>query len=117
VDFPGNPQDDPVPARPAAALGGEDVGREVALLFEGGDPVKPVLVGPILDPSKDGGSKLFVRRDSDRIELTADREIVLKCGSSSITLTHAGKVLIRGAYVSSYSSGVNKIKGGAVHIN
>ena len=35
----------------------------------------------------------------------------------SITLTGAGKVLIRGAYVLSRSSGVNKIKGGSVQLN
>jgi hypothetical protein len=34
-----------------------------------------------------------------------------------LTLTHAGKVLIRGAYVLSRSSGVNRIKGGSVQIN
>jgi hypothetical protein len=117
VDFPGNPHDDPVPARTAAVLGEEDVGREVALLFECADPTKPVLVGPILHPVPEEARKVSVRRDTERIELTADREIVLKCGSASITLTRAGKVLIRGAYVSSHSSGVNRIKGGAVHIN
>ncbi len=117
VDFPGNPCDDPVRARTTATLGGNEVGREVALLFEDGDPIKPILVGPIIDPRNEGRPKLFVQRDAERIELSADHEIVLRCGGSSITLTKAGKVLIRGAYVSSYSSGVNKIKGGAVQIN
>jgi len=117
VDFPGNPHDDPIPARTVTMLRAEDVGREVALLFEGTDSTKPVLVGPILNPSAADTLKLAVRHNEDRIELAADREIVLKCGSASITLTRAGKVLIRGAYVSSHSNGVNKIKGGAVHIN
>ena len=49
--------------------------------------------------------------------LTAEREIVLKCGEASITLTRAGKVLIKGTYVLSRSSGYNKIKGAAVDIN
>ena len=49
--------------------------------------------------------------------LTAEREIVLKCGKASITLTRAGKVIIRGAYVLSRSSGVNRIVGGSVQIN
>ncbi len=43
--------------------------------------------------------------------------VVIKCGRASITLTAAGEVLIRGAYVSSRSSGVNRLKGGSVHIN
>jgi hypothetical protein len=55
--------------------------------------------------------------DDQRIVLTAEREIVLKCGEASITLTRAGKVLIKGRYVLSGSSGYNKIKGAVVDIN
>lgn len=55
--------------------------------------------------------------DGERLVLTAEREIVLRCGRASLTLTRAGKVLIRGAYVLSRSSGVNRIKGGSVQIN
>ena len=119
VDFSGNPQDNPVPARTTAVLSREGVGREVALLFEGSDPAKPILIGLIeeLQSRVQGSQRVSVDRDGERLELTADREIVLRCGDASITLTRAGKVLIRGAYVSSHSSGVNKIKGGAVHIN
>jgi hypothetical protein len=53
----------------------------------------------------------------ERLELTASREIVLRCGDASITLTRAGKIILRGAYLLSRSSGVNKIKGGSVQIN
>jgi Domain of unknown function (DUF6484) len=116
VDFADNLHDDPLPARTVATLAPEDIGRRVALLFENADPTKPVLVGPIRHPIVEKTQPL-AKRDKDRIELTADREIVLGCGSASITLTRAGKVLIRGAYVSSHSRGVNKIKGGVVHIN
>jgi uncharacterized protein (DUF2345 family) len=55
--------------------------------------------------------------DSERIELTAEKEIVLRCGNASLTLTRAGKILIRGAYVLTRSSGVNRIQGGSVQIN
>lgn len=55
--------------------------------------------------------------DGRRTVITAEDEIVLRCGKASITLTKAGKILIRGAYVSSRSSGVNRIKGGSVQIN
>jgi len=117
VDFSGNQQDNPVPARTAVVLSHEAVGREVALLFEGTDPAKPILIGLIEQPRSRRTEKVSVDRDGERLELTADREIVLRCGNASITLTRAGKVLIRGDYVSSHSRGVNKIKGGAVHIN
>jgi hypothetical protein len=57
------------------------------------------------------------RVDGHRVVLDAEQEIVLRCGKASITLTRAGKVLIRGAYLLSRSSGVNRIKGGSVQIN
>ena len=117
VDFPGNPGDNPIPARSTIALSHEEIGRDVALLFEGAEPIKPVLIGVIAAPRNRSLPNIAVQRDGERIELVADREIVLRCGSASITLTRAGKILIRGAYVSSRSSGVNAIKGGSVHIN
>jgi uncharacterized protein (DUF2345 family) len=55
--------------------------------------------------------------DGEQVVIEGKKEIVLKCGKSSITLTRAGKVLIRGAYVLSRSSGVNRIKGGSVQVN
>jgi hypothetical protein len=55
--------------------------------------------------------------DGESLTLTADREIVLCCGKASITLTRAGKIIIRGAYLLNRSSGVNKIKGASVQIN
>ena len=42
---------------------------------------------------------------------------MLRCGDASITLTRAGKVLIKENYVLSRSRGCNKIKGAAVDIN
>jgi len=55
-----------------------------------------------------------VRVDGERVVFDAKKEIVLRCGKASITLTRAGKVLIRGAYLLNRSSGVNRIKGGSV---
>jgi len=55
--------------------------------------------------------------DGERVLLRARKEIVLKCGKASITLTKVGKVLIRGVYLLSRSSGVNRIKSGLVQAN
>src|SRR4051794_24556160 len=110
VAFPGRAE--PLPARTLAALTPTDVGAEVALLFEAGAPARPVVAGRLLRPEP-----VRVERDGERLELTAEREIVLRCGQASITLTRAGKVLIRGAYIFSRSTGVHKIKGGSVQLN
>ncbi len=55
--------------------------------------------------------------DGKRVLIEGEEEIVLKCGESSITLTKAGKILIRGKYLLNRSSGVNRIMGGSVQVN
>ena len=57
------------------------------------------------------------RLDGRRVVLEGRDEIVLRCGSASITLTRDGKLVVKGAYVESRATGVNRIKGGAVKIN
>ena len=55
--------------------------------------------------------------DRKRILFDAEEEIVLRCGEASITLTRSGKIIIKGSYLLSRSSGANRIKGGSVQIN
>jgi hypothetical protein len=126
VIFPGAESTDPVAALTVVALDNQAVGRTVALQFEGGDPARPVILGLLQSPAQNMQPKastagearsVDVELDGKRLVFTAEKEIVLRCGKSSITLTRAGKVLIRGAYLLSRSSGVNRIKGGSVQIN
>ena len=100
------------------ALRKNQVGSDVVLAFEHGDLEKPIITGMLWQPQSSLlQDSLEVELDGQRITLTAEKEIVLRCGKASITLTQAGKVLIRGAYLSTHSSGVNRIKGGSVQIN
>jgi hypothetical protein len=123
VDFPGNPLQSPLAALSTGSVGRDGVGHEAALLFVGGDPLRPLIVGMISHPYPEpqGGEppsgQIEARLDGGRVVLTAEREIELRCGKASLILTRAGKVLIRGAYLLSRSSGVNRIKGGSVQIN
>lgn len=104
------------------------------LVFENGDPALPIVVGLIQAPEPSPFQALLVtprearsspeqrpqpeaRLDGDRVVLEGKREVVLKCGEATLTLRRDGKILIRGAYVETYSKGVNRIKGGAVKIN
>ena len=105
---------EPLVARSTVAVTQAEIGKEVVLTFERGDLRMPIILG-ILQCAAAPGHEVHL--DGERLVLSADKEIVLKCGESSITLTRAGKVLIRGAYLSSRSSGVNRIKGGSVQIN
>jgi hypothetical protein len=111
-----------VAAQSVVPLRSEQIGSQLVLLFEGGDMRRPIVMGVLQgasrapSPAKPADS-VEVKADGDRYVFSAEREIVLRCGDASITLTRAGKVIIKGKYILSRSSGYNKIKGAAVDIN
>ena len=111
VDYPSNPTGSPVKALATARYDVLSVNASVALMFMDGDRARPLAMGLVVseDPVADS--------IEERLTLTASREIVLQCGRASIVLTRAGKVLLRGAYVSSRSSGMQRITGASVQIN
>ena len=102
-------------------LYGPQIGRRVLLMFEDAEPTKPIVVGVLRDDVdstlQSTAQPVEVHADGGRLIVSAKEQLILRCGQASITLTKSGKVLIEGAYVSTRSSGVNRIKGGAVQIN
>ena len=110
-----------VVAHTTVPLSRSNIGAKVLVLFEGGDAGRPIVVGVLQEhrptSKTDSGQPVSVQVDDDRLVLSAEREIILRCGDASITLTRAGKVIIKGSYILSRSSGYNKIKGAAVDIN
>ena len=111
-------------ARAAVPLRRAHVGATVLVLHEDGDWMRPIVVGVLQEGVEPSAPRLSlasapvqVQVDDERMVLSAEREIVLRCGEASITLTRAGKVIIRGSYILSRSSGYNKIKGAAIDIN
>lgn len=50
IDFPGNPDASPVSARTTVPLDSTDEGREVAVVFECGDRLRPLIIGVIRKP-------------------------------------------------------------------
>jgi Domain of unknown function (DUF6484) len=119
VTYPGCPVERGVRARAAARFGRDDIGVQVALMFEQGDPARPIVIGRLLSEGALAGQPRPIQAEMDgqRLVLEAKEEIVLRCGSASIHLTRAGKVLIKGAYVSTRSTGAHRIKGASVQIN
>ena len=138
VDFPENTSGQPLAAISTVSITAAHVGRNAALLFAKGDPHSPVIMGLIHSPLHDlivaydakshelpteeapASSALKVDDvtiDGKRIVLEGREEVVIKCGEASITLTKAGKILIRGNYVLNRASGVNRILGGSVQVN
>lgn len=116
VVFVGNPNDTAIAARSLTELDISAVGSELALLFECGDPMRPLVVGRIVDPAR-RKQELEVIRDGNRIVITGEERIELRCGLASIILEKDGRVTIRGSQVTSQASGTNSVRGGAVHLN
>lgn len=58
-----------------------------------------------------------IRVDGKKVIIEGEEEVVLSCGESSITLNRNGKIVIRGKYLLSRASGVNRILGGSVEVN
>lgn len=127
VCHPLEPLKKPTVARSTVALNPGQIDREVVIAFESGDPRKPIILGVLWsgedsparprDRSVEPRPQVEATADGEQLVFSAQREIVLRCGEASITLTRAGKVLIRGTYLLSRSSGVNRVKGGSVQIN
>ncbi|MDX8467178.1 DUF6484 domain-containing protein [Mesorhizobium sp. VK23B] len=116
VVFVGNPNETAIAARSLTELDVSAIGSEIALLFEGGDPMRPLVVGRIVDPARKN-RELEVIRDSNRIVIAGEERIELRCGLASIILEKDGRVTIRGSQVTSQASGTNRVRGGAVHLN
>ncbi len=95
-------------------------GADVIVALADGDAARPVILGILADPATAAAeleSETCVEIDGKRLALTGREEVTLRCGKASVTLTKAGKIIVRGTYLLSRSSGVNRIKGGSVQIN
>ena len=138
VSFADSPNGKAQAAVSTLSIHKKHIGRQAALLFANGDPTRPVIMGLIHNPLHEMLETFEVETtaspaehelpipatsvddlsiDGKRIVLEGKEEIVLKCGDASITLTKAGKILIRGKYLMNRSSGMNRIMGGSVQIN
>lgn len=102
-------------------LSDEDIGRKVLIVLARVEKCVPVIVGIIQQPANvrnaADGLKAEGTASALRLDFTAEKEITFTCGASSLTLTRAGKIILRGAFILSQASGVHRIQGGSVQIN
>jgi hypothetical protein len=93
-------------------------GRRVVLLFEEGDPDRPLIVGWVAEAlSADPAERRYVRADARILVLEGREEVELRCGEASIRLTRDGRVVVRGKAILSDAQEMHRIRGAAVRIN
>jgi hypothetical protein len=113
VDYSGN-ELGPVVAR--TAISAADPGDTVLLVFECGDPTRPIIVGVVRER--------FEPRCLQQVKITAKEilfegtETVNLCsGESTLTLRKDGRVTLRGKDVVTRASRTNRLRGATVKIN
>ncbi|HDR28550.1 DUF6484 domain-containing protein [Rhodovulum sp.] len=116
VVFAGNAQDHAIPARSLTALGAEDVGAEVALLFEEGRRDRPLIGGRQVEPPRQDRPPLVIR-DGETVRVTATDRLELRVGKAPIVMLADGRITIRGSYLTSQAPAANRIRGGSVNPN
>ena len=84
------------------------VGRLAAVTMMGDEPL---ILGLVQPPAPE------VEADGERLVIEARREMTLRCGKASITMTADGRVTIRGTQVLSRSDGPNRVQGASVQLN
>jgi hypothetical protein len=125
VDFPANSSGQPVAARTTALLDKSDVGREVAMMFEFGDAMRPLILGVIQEPinlARADSLKGTPKNEShhlraERIVLDAEHEVVLKTKRAKLVLRENGDIEVHGMRIVSRARTVQKLLAPMLKLN
>ncbi|MES2261898.1 MAG: DUF6484 domain-containing protein [Pseudomonadota bacterium] len=104
-------------ARSISPLDPAQVGQALALGFEAGDPQRPIVLGVMLSAPVCAPAVTDVLVDGERVVLSAEHEIELRCGEAAIVLSADGRIQLRGTYITSQASATQRILGGSVNVN
>ncbi len=120
---------------PVVPVSRSDLGRQSVVMLPGASFTAPLLMGfvhtplsmalsqsekPEREPDADESASYSVEVDEEparELILEGKEKVVLRCGAASITLTEAGKIILRGEHRVSRSHGVNRILGASVQMN
>lgn len=95
-------------AQSLVPIGAASVGRLAAVTMMDDQPlILGLLQPPVPQVDADGETQV----------IEASRELTLRCGSASITMTADGRVTIRGTQLLSRSEGANRVQGATVQLN
>lgn len=107
-----------VAARSLCDLSETQVGQQVALGFEGADPLRPIVLGMMFKPPAQASMPpRMLKVDGQDVVLSAQGSLELRCGEAVIRMEADGRIELRGTYVTSQASATQRIRGGSVQIN
>lgn len=108
-------------ARSILDLSAAHIGHHVVLLFEQGEPSRPVIMGLLHNCGSSAATTQLghveVSLDGERMIVSARSELVLRCGKSRLTLREDGRIEISGETIVTKATGANRILGGSVELN
>src|SRR5262245_629245 len=83
VVYPGQPGSAALAARSVVDLHSPHIGSRVVLVFEGGDPAKPIVMGVLREgsgwPLAERPGQVQVDADGERLIINAKEQLVLRC--------------------------------------
>lgn len=138
VDFDGN-RHGPIEARMATLVDAEmlklavEQRQKAVLHFEDGDPLRPILLGLIHEPSETPllDAVLLQPLPADKRKVVVDGrpvppealllegrdELILRCGKASLILRRNGQVLLQGTNIQVDAGTLLRLRGGKTQIN
>ncbi|MCX7888215.1 MAG: hypothetical protein N2422_00610 [Rhodobacteraceae bacterium] len=108
----------PVWAETLVALGAAEVGRTAVVgRLDGAPLVLGLLAPPAQGAAAGPAAAVEAVIDGESIVLSGRRQVTLRCGKASVTLTADGRITIRGTEVRSLAEGANRVQGASVQLN
>src|SRR6267143_5110080 len=80
VDYPDNPAGEALVARTTVSLSENQIGCEVVLVFAGGNPDLPIIIGVMKSNTQSSDADDEHVMEGDRLIITAARELLIECG-------------------------------------
>jgi hypothetical protein len=100
-------------------LQARDIGREVmVMVMDHG--LRAVVIGviqPIGLPAETPAGQVNLEADGRRLVVSADHELVLRCGQASLVLRQDGSIELKGTSILTQAEGAQRIRGGSIQLN
>lgn len=100
-------------------LQARDIGRQLVVLIT--DHGRRAIVMGVLQatglPADSPAGQVELQADGRRLVVSADHELVLRCGKASLVLRQDGTIELKGTSILTQAEGAQRIRGGSIQLN